>query len=73
MFAFASEIKSLLEHPAISPAVEHELLPEYLAFGYNAEERTLSRHSPVIARPSPDTGHIGLPPVIADSTVLGCT
>jgi asparagine synthase (glutamine-hydrolysing) len=41
VFAFASEIKSLLEHPAISPAVEHELLPEYLAFGYNSEERTL--------------------------------
>ena len=28
LFAFASEIKALLEHPAISPALEEELLPE---------------------------------------------
>jgi asparagine synthase (glutamine-hydrolysing) len=41
LFAFASEIKALLAHPAISPALERELLPEYLAFGYNSEERTL--------------------------------
>jgi asparagine synthase (glutamine-hydrolysing) len=41
LFAFASEIKALLEHPAISPAFEDTLLPEYLAFGYISEERTL--------------------------------
>jgi asparagine synthase (glutamine-hydrolysing) len=41
LFAFASEIKALLQHPAISPAFEHDLLPEYLAFGYISEERTL--------------------------------
>jgi len=41
LFAFASEIKALLEHPSISPALEEELLPEYLSFGYVSEERTL--------------------------------
>jgi len=41
LFAFASEIKALLEHPAISPRFEDSLLPEYLAFGYVSEERTL--------------------------------
>lgn len=44
VFAFASEIKALLEHPAISPAFEEELLPELLAFGYVSEERTLFRN-----------------------------
>jgi len=41
LFAFASEIKALLEHPSISPALEAELIPEYLSFGYVSEERTL--------------------------------
>ena len=41
LFVFASEIKALLEHPAISPRFEESLLPEYLAFGYVSEERTL--------------------------------
>jgi asparagine synthase (glutamine-hydrolysing) len=41
LFAFASEIKALLQHPAISPALEGELVPEYLAFGYVSEDRTL--------------------------------
>ena len=41
VFAFASEIKALFEHPAISPALEGEMLPEYLSFGYSSEERTL--------------------------------
>jgi asparagine synthase (glutamine-hydrolysing) len=41
LFAFASEIKALFEHPAISPRLEESLLPEYLAFGYASEERTL--------------------------------
>ena len=44
IFAFASEIKALLEHPAISTAFEEELLPELLAFGYVSEERTLFRN-----------------------------
>lgn len=43
LFAFASEIKALLEHPAISRAPEADVLPEYLAFGYVSEERTLFR------------------------------
>src|SRR5215831_18909063 len=41
LFAFASEMKALFEHPAISPKLEESLLPEYLAFGYTSEERTL--------------------------------
>jgi asparagine synthase (glutamine-hydrolysing) len=41
LFAFASEIKALLEHPAISPALAGDLLPEALAFGYTSGERTL--------------------------------
>lgn len=43
VFAFASEIKALLEYPGISPQLETDLLPEYLSFGYNSEERTLFR------------------------------
>lgn len=41
LFAFASEIKALLEHPAISPEFEESLLSEHLAFGYSSGERTL--------------------------------
>jgi asparagine synthase (glutamine-hydrolysing) len=41
LFVFASEIKALLEHPAISPALEEALLSEYLLFGYTNDERTL--------------------------------
>jgi len=44
LFAFASEIKALLEHPAISPALEEDLLPEVLAFGYASGDRTLFRN-----------------------------
>lgn len=41
LFAFASEIKALLEHPAISPSLEDESLPDVLAFGYTSGDRTL--------------------------------
>ena len=41
LFAFGSEIKAILRHPAISPKLEESLLAEYLAFGYVSEERTL--------------------------------
>jgi asparagine synthase (glutamine-hydrolysing) len=41
LFAFASEIKALLEHPAISPRFEESLLSEYLCFGYCSGEQTL--------------------------------
>ena len=44
LFAFASEIKALLQHPGISAAFEESLLPEYLSFGYVSEERTLFRN-----------------------------
>lgn len=40
-FAFASEIKALLEHPSISPALREEALPEYLAFGYTSGDETM--------------------------------
>ncbi|HXM43473.1 MAG TPA: asparagine synthase (glutamine-hydrolyzing) [Bryobacteraceae bacterium] len=41
LFAFASEIKALLEHPAISPHFDESLLSEYLDFGYCSGEQTL--------------------------------
>jgi asparagine synthase (glutamine-hydrolysing) len=44
LFAFASEIKALLQHPGITARFEESLLPEYLAFGYVSEERTLFRN-----------------------------
>jgi asparagine synthase (glutamine-hydrolysing) len=40
-FAFASEIKALLQHPEISAEFNEQLLPEYLAFGYTSGEETL--------------------------------
>jgi len=43
LFAFASEIKALFEHPAISPALDEDLLPEVLAFGYASGDRALFR------------------------------
>ena len=43
LFAFASEIKALFEHPSISPRLEEDMLPEHLAFGYSSGERTLFR------------------------------
>jgi asparagine synthase (glutamine-hydrolysing) len=44
LFAFASEIKALLEHPQISRALEPDVLPEVLAFGYTSGDRTLFRN-----------------------------
>jgi asparagine synthase (glutamine-hydrolysing) len=41
LFAFASEIKALFEHPSISPRFHEALLPEYLAFGYTSGDETL--------------------------------
>jgi asparagine synthase (glutamine-hydrolysing) len=43
IFVFASEIKALLMHPAVHAELEEQALPEYLAFGYVSEERTLFR------------------------------
>jgi len=43
LFAFASEIKALLEHPGISAALNEGALPEYLAFGFLSGEETLFR------------------------------
>jgi asparagine synthase (glutamine-hydrolysing) len=40
---FASEIKAILEHPSVSPALRESALPEYLAFGYCAAEETMFR------------------------------
>jgi asparagine synthase (glutamine-hydrolysing) len=44
LFAFASEVKALLEHPAISAELEEDSLPEALAFGYTGGDRTLFRN-----------------------------
>ena len=41
LFVFGSEIKALIEHPAVSPALEESALSEYLAFGYASGEQTL--------------------------------
>ncbi len=41
LFAFASEIKALLEHPRISAHLDPTQLPEYLALGYTSGEQTL--------------------------------
>jgi asparagine synthase (glutamine-hydrolysing) len=41
LFAFASEIKALFEHPAISARLEESQVAESLALGYVSEERTL--------------------------------
>lgn len=43
VFAFASEIKALLEHPSISAEFEESVLPEYLGFGYTSGEQTMFR------------------------------
>jgi asparagine synthase (glutamine-hydrolysing) len=42
-FAFASEIKALLEHPALRAELDETQLSEYLAFGYTSGEETLFR------------------------------
>jgi asparagine synthase (glutamine-hydrolysing) len=42
-FVFASEIKALLAHPAISASLDEKALPEHLALGYVSGERTLFR------------------------------
>jgi asparagine synthase (glutamine-hydrolysing) len=44
LFAFASEMKALLEHPEIGPKFHHEVLPEYLSFGYTCDDRTFFRN-----------------------------
>lgn len=41
LFAFASEIKALLEHPRIHARLNGSALAEYLAFGYLSGEETL--------------------------------
>jgi asparagine synthase (glutamine-hydrolysing) len=40
-FAFASEIKSLLEIPELRPAMHRPAIPEFLAFGYLSSDETL--------------------------------
>ena len=43
VFAFASEIKALLAHPAIATDFEESVLPEYLGFGYTSGDSTFFR------------------------------
>jgi asparagine synthase (glutamine-hydrolysing) len=40
-FVFASEIKALLEYPAIAATLNRDMVSEYLAFGYTSGEETL--------------------------------
>lgn len=42
-FVFGSEIKAVLEHPAVPRDLEESVLPEYLAFGYVSESQTMFR------------------------------
>jgi asparagine synthase (glutamine-hydrolysing) len=41
LFAFASEIKALLEHPAISARLNEAAIPAHLSFGYTSDDQTL--------------------------------
>ena len=43
VFVFGSEVKALLEHPAVSAELEEGMLAEYLTLGYSSGERTLFR------------------------------
>ncbi len=43
VFYFASEIKSLLASRLTAPAVNHDVLPEFLTFGYTCGDATLFR------------------------------
>ena len=43
IFAFASEIKALLAHPAVEAHLDESLLAEYLTFGYSSSEKTFFR------------------------------
>ncbi|MEQ1885799.1 MAG: asparagine synthase (glutamine-hydrolyzing) [Bryobacteraceae bacterium] len=43
VFVFASEIKALLEHPAVPCVFEDRLLGEYLSFGYTSSDQTMFR------------------------------
>ncbi len=40
-FVFGSEIKALLEHPAVGVRFDRSLLAEHLAFGFSSDDRTL--------------------------------
>jgi len=41
LLLFASEIKSILASGLVEPRLNHEALPEFLAFGYNVDDTTL--------------------------------
>lgn len=41
LLVFGSEIKALLEHPAVSARLNRDRLAEHLAFGYGSSEETL--------------------------------
>lgn len=43
VFVFASEIKAILQHPAVSPVFRESSLPEYLTFGFTNGEETMFR------------------------------
>jgi asparagine synthase (glutamine-hydrolysing) len=43
LFVFGSEIKAVLQHPAVSASFETSQLGEYLAFGFTSGEQTMFR------------------------------
>src|SRR5215467_12669970 len=43
LLGFGSEIKALLAHPQVRAEFDESLLPEYLAFGYTSDDRTMFR------------------------------
>lgn len=63
-FVFGSEVKALLEHPAVSARCNESLLAEYMTFGYTIGEETLfagirqlppGHHLTIdLSRPSPE-------------------
>jgi asparagine synthase (glutamine-hydrolysing) len=40
-FVFASEIKAILRYPGITASLDESTVPEYLAFGYISDEKTM--------------------------------
>jgi asparagine synthase (glutamine-hydrolysing) len=63
MFAFGSELKSLLSLPGLSRELDTPAVEEYFAFGYVPEPRTIFRHARKLA-----PGHM-MSIKVGDSTV----
>ena len=73
LFAFASEIKALLQHPEISAEFNERLLPEYLAFGYTSGEETLFKGIRKLMPGHTMTLTCGTFTTTRNQAVLGCS